>query len=359
MYKNIKNVPHYMLGSGASAQLGDFLAPLRSNNAPPVLFIDQYFTGKNLDARLNLDPGDHIIYVDTTREPAVEDIDSHTDALKAKLDGKLPCAVVGVGGGATMDTAKAVANMLTNPGKAADYQGWDLVKNAPPHKIAVPTLAGTGAESSRTCVLTNMAKRLKMGMNSDLTMFDQIILDPELTRTVPRDQFFYTGMDTFMHCFESRRGKYRHVIVDALSLTAIRMSEEIFLDSGDMMHDANLEKMMICSYLGGMAAGNTGLVHPFSAGLSIVLHLPHGKANCYALRVLGEFYPEEHAQFTAMMRKQRVSLPTGICNGLSPEQLDMLYQGTIVHEKPLSNALGADFKKILAKERVIDLFQRM
>ena len=359
MAKNIKNVPLYMLGAGCLSQLGELLAPRRAMGGAAVFYVDHYFEGKELVSRLPLEKGDQVIFVDTGHEPTVEDIDMYAAALKNTLNSTLPCCVLGIGGGATLDVAKAVANMLTNPGIAADYQGWDLVKNAPPYKIGVPTLAGTGSEASRTCVLTNMAKRLKMGMNADLTMYDQLLLDPDLTASVPRDQYFYTGMDTFMHCIESRAGSYRSVIVDTLSLTAIRLSEEIFLESDDMMSPENREKMMIASYLGGMAAGNTGIVHPISAGLGVVLHLPHGIANCYALSVLEEFYPTEYAQFTAMMRKQKVTLPKGICRDLPEDTLQALYEGSIIHEKPLTNALGPDFKKILTRDRVISLFKAM
>ncbi len=360
MFANTKNVPHYMFGKGSFSQLAELVAPRRAAvEGPAVFYVDHFFEGKDLVKRLPLEKGDQVIFVDTGHEPAVEDIDMYAAALKKALGSAQPCCVTGIGGGATLDVAKAVANMLTNPGLAADYQGWDLVKNAPPYKIGVPTLSGTGAEASRTCVLTNMAKRLKMGMNSNLTMYDQLLLDPELTRTVPRDQYFYTGMDTFMHCIESRAGSYRNVIIDTLSLAAINLCEDVFLRSGDMMAEENLEKMMIASYLGGMAAGNTGIVHPISAGLAIVLHTPHGLANCYALSVLEEFYPKEYAQFAAMMDKQKVTLPKGLCKGLSDAQYEALYQGSIVHEKPLTNALGSDFKKILTKDKVIDLFKRM
>ena len=82
---------------------------------------------------------------------------------------------MGVGGGATLDTAKAAANLLTNGGKAEEYQGWDLVKKPGVYKIALPTLSGTGAEATRTCVMTNKRTGLKLGMNSDYTVYDQVI----------------------------------------------------------------------------------------------------------------------------------------------------------------------------------------
>ncbi len=358
MYRNVKNVPYYIFGKGSLSQLGDLLKTRRTSEGEGVVFfIDHYFQGKDLAARLPVERGDRIIYVDVREEPTTD----YMDVLAAKVreaGSHLPCCMVALGGGATMDSCKAVANLMTNPGLAEDYQGWELVKNPPIYKIAVPTLAGTGSECSRTCVLSNVKKRLKLGMNSDYTVFDQIVMDYELTRTVPRDQFFYTGMDTYMHCFETLTGSYRNRIVDMLAEKAVSMCEKIFL-SDDMMSEDNLEEMMIASYMGGMATGYVGVVHPFSAGLSVALHMHHGIANCYALTALEDIYPEQYALFMRMMERQKVSLPKGICANLGGEDYETLYRGTIVHDNSLSNRLGPDFRKILTRENVIERFKRM
>ena len=150
-----------------------------------------------------------------------------------------------------MDVAKAVANLMTNGGRAEDYQGWDLVKVPGIYKVAVPTLSGTGAEATRTCVMTNKRTGLKLGMNSDHTVYDQIIMDPELTRTVPRNQYFWTGMDAYIHCIESLNGHYRNAIGDAYSAQTISLCRDVFLGE-DMMADDMREKLMVASYLGGV-----------------------------------------------------------------------------------------------------------
>jgi 3-deoxy-alpha-D-manno-octulosonate 8-oxidase len=85
----------------------------------------------------------------------------------------------------------------------------------------------------------------------------------------------------------------------------------------------------------------------------------HGIANCYALTVLEDIYPEQYAAFMRMLERQNVSLPRGICRNLSADGYDALYAGTIVHENSLSNRLGPDFKKILTKENVLERFKRM
>lgn len=363
---NTKNIPYYLFGRHAFSQLGDLVRPLREKaSGPAIFFLDHYFKGKDLEKSLPLENGDQVHFVDSTEEPEVTKIDAFRKAVAEQIaadarwnKSACPCCVIGIGGGATMDTAKAIANLLKNPGKAEQYQGWELVRNPAVYKIGIPTISGTGAECSRTCVLTNIPKKLKLGMNSDYTMFDQLVLDPELSRTVPRDQYFFTGIDTFMHCIEALQGSYRNVIVDALSVRAVQLCKEIFL-SDDMMNDANREKLMIASYLGGMAAGNVGVVHPLSAGLGIALHVHHGVGNCLVLNVLEDIYPAEHKLFRAMLEKQHVTLPSGICQNLTDEQYDALYEASIVHEKPLTNALGSDFKKILTRENLIERFKRM
>lgn len=360
MYRNAKNVGYFMIGAGALGQLHDLMAPRRDAmpDAPVIYFIDHFFRTTDLVQRLPILEWDGRIMVDTTEEPSCESVDAYTEQVKKFLDGRKPCALIALGGGSTMDTCKCVGNLLTNPGKAADYQGWDLVKNPAPYKVAIPTLSGTGSETSRTGIMTNKARELKLGMNSDYSMFDQVLLDPDLPSTAPRDQYFYTGVDCFMHCFEYLDGQYRNSVTDSFAEKALDLTREVFL-SDDMMDEKNREKMMIASFKGGMAAGFVGVVHPLSAGLSMVLGMHHGLANCYALSVLEDIYPGPYKTFMEMMAKQGISLKKGICANLTPEQYNALYEASIVHEKPLINKLGEKYREILTRENVIERFKRM
>lgn len=360
MYRNAKNVGYFMIGNGAVNQLQQILEPIRAANDqnPAIYFIDHYFERNDLPSELPILEWDQRIFVDTTDEPTCESVDKYAKMAKDFLHGRKASALVAVGGGSTMDTCKCVGNLLTNPGNAADYQGWDLVKNPAPYKIAVPTLSGTGSETSRTCIMCNKAKDIKLGMNSDYSMFDQVIMDPRLTASVPRDQYFYTGMDTFMHCFEYLSGTYRNAITDSFAEKALDLTKKVFLSSS-MMDDHNRELMMIASYKGGLAAGFVGVVHPFSAGLSMVLGIHHGLANCLALTVLGDIYPEPYKLFREMLARQEIKLPAGICKDLSQSQYDALYEASIVHEKPLVNKLGEKYREILTKEEVIKRFKQI
>jgi 3-deoxy-alpha-D-manno-octulosonate 8-oxidase len=359
----VRNVGGFTIGRGSLQRLPAFVDARRDvvgGEARAVYLVDSFFADRqDLMTRLGARTTDIVRFVDATDEPTTDGIDVITNEIRGQL-GDIPATIVGFGGGTTMDTAKAVANLLTNGGKAADYQGWDLVKLPGVHKIAVPTISGTGSEATRTCVMTNTASGLKLGMNSDFTVFDQMVLDPDLTATVPRDQYFYTGMDAYIHCIEALAGSYRNAVGDAYSRETVNLCRQVFL-ADDMMSVEAREQLMVASYLGGCAIATSyvGVVHPFSAGLSVVLGLHHCIANCIALNALGEFYPVEHAEFQMMMEKQKVTLPTGVCADLSDEQYQRLVASTVVHAKPLTNALGVDFRSILTDERVIEIFKRM
>ena len=356
-----KNVPTYVFGSGSLATLKDQLTFKRSGSEDGVVFlVDEYFSIEKLDGKLPVQKPDLLIFVPTAEEPTTDYIDQLVNKVTAFFGNRKPCAIVGMGGGIALDTAKAVSNLLGNGGKAEEYQGWDLVKKPGVYKIGVPTLSGTGAESSRTCVLTNIRKNIKLGMNSEHSVYDHLILDPEWSASVPRNQYFYSAMDTYIHCIESLNGNYRHALADSFSNQAIALCREIF-GSDDMQTAKNREKIMVASYLGGASIANTfvGVVHPLSAGLSTVLHLHHCVANCIVMNTMDEFYPDETKEFRFFMKAQNVDIPRGVTKSLDAAGFDKLYESAIVHEKPLINALGQNYRQVLTPEKMKELYSKM
>ena len=358
---NARNISRYIFAKGAIAELPSLLKERRRvGNGSAVFLVDEFFHDK-ADSVLTpvIRDGDQVLFVSTSDEPTTDGIDDLVSLIRQKT-GTNCSGIVGMGGGITLDTAKAVSNLLTNGGNAADYQGWDLVAKPGIYKIGIPTLSGTGAEATRTCVMTNKKTGLKLGMNSDHTVFDQLILDPNLTATVPRDQYFFSGMDAWIHCIEALDGAYRNPIGDAFSRQAISLCREVFA-GGQMMSDANRASMMVASYLGGCAIATSyvGVVHPFSAGLSVVLGLHHCVANCIVMTAMESFYPKSFARYTAFVEENEIEIPREVCAGLDSAGHDALYESTIVHEKPLTNALGEDFRKILTRGRVREIFEAM
>jgi 3-deoxy-alpha-D-manno-octulosonate 8-oxidase len=128
-----------------------------------------------------------------------------------------------------------------------------------------------------------------------------------------------------------------------------------------MQSDENRSKLMVASYMGGAAIATSyvGLVHPFSAGLSVALGLHHCVANCMTMRAMEEFYKNEYDEFWLMTKTQSIDVPKINHSLLSANQYDALYEAAIVHEKPLTNALGTEFKTVLTKDKVIELFKMM
>ena len=364
--KLVRNVGRYNIGASSISELGGLLARLREQavregkKGGVIFLVDQYFKADAaLADRLGLQASDVLEFIPTEDEPKTDDIDRLVAALVLKGYSE-PAAVVGMGGGITMDCAKAVSNLLTNGGKAAQYQGWDLVKVPGIFKVGIPTISGTGAEATRTCVMTNPETGLKLGMNSDFTVFDHVIMDPELTATVPRDQYFFTGMDAYIHCVEALAGSYRNAIGDAYSRETINLCRQVFLED-DMQTPANRERLMVASYLGGCAIATSyvGLVHPLSAGLSVVLGVHHCVGNCIVMRAMADYYPAAYDEFWKMAERQRVKVPEGICRNLDEANFKALYDASIMHQKPLTNALGKNYKSILTLDKVTELFKKM
>ena len=301
-FRNFKMVDYVVYGRGSFDQLDEIIAPHREDSRPMIFLIDHFFKNKPLVDRVPLRGNDKIIFADVTYEPKTTYVDSLANGLKEEF-GKVS-GVIGIGGGSTMDLAKAVSLMMNNPGSSADYQGWDLVKQPGVYKVGIPTLSGTGAEVSRTTVLTGPTR--KLGMNSDFTPFSQIVLDPTLTANAPVNQRFYTGMDCYIHCIESLEGTYLNEFSKSYGEKALELCQNVFLQE-DHWDDDSDDKLMMASYAGGMsiAYSQVGVAHAVSYGLSYLLGTKHGIGNCIVMNHLEEYYPKGVAEFRQMVEKKR------------------------------------------------------
>lgn len=349
-FRNFKMVDYVVYGRGCFDQLGEILQPHRKGAAPMVFIVDHFFANDQaLKARLPLMGADIIIDADVTTEPKTTYIDSLADQLKASFG--TVSGIIGIGGGSTLDIAKAVSIMMTNPGKAHEYQGWDLVKERAVYKVGIPTLSGTGAEVSRTTVLTGPTR--KLGMNSDFTPFDQIVLDPALIAGAPVNQRFYTGMDCYIHCVESLKGTYINEFSRSYGEKAQEMCEQIFLHDDQWTEESD-EKLMMASFAGGMsiAYSQVGVAHAISYGLSYLLGTKHGIGNCIVFDHLEEFYPEGVAIFKQMVAKNNIYIPKGICKDLTEEQFDTMIQVSLGMAPLWENALGKEWQTIMTKDRL-------
>ncbi|MBI5551162.1 MAG: iron-containing alcohol dehydrogenase [Desulfobacterales bacterium] len=359
MFRNFKTVDRIVFGRGCFNQLDDILAARRASAGSSIVFVvDDVFKGKPLEQRVPLHRQDLLLWVNVDHEPKTTYVDQLTAQVRSAMLERgqtLPVGVIGIGGGSTMDLSKAISLMLTNPGSSADYQGWDLIKIPAVYHAAVPTLSGTGAEVSRTTVLTGPQK--KLGINSDFTVFDQAVLDPELIAGAPRQQRFYTGMDCYIHCIESLTGTFLNAFSKAYGEKSLSLCQEVFLEDGADSDD----KLMMASFFGGMsiAYSQVGVCHALSYGLSFVLGAHHGIGNSIVFDYLEEFYPQGVAEFRQMLVKQQIDLPRGLTAGISEAQMEKMVEVALVLEPLWENALGKQWRQKMTRERIRELYRRM
>lgn len=355
-FRNFKMVNYVVYGRGSFNQLDEILAPQRKGNSPIIFLVDHFFENKPLSNRIPLRNNDKILFADVTYEPKTKQVDTLAKNLKEEF-GTIS-GVIGIGGGSVMDLAKAVSLMMTNPGSSADYQGWDLVKLPGVYKAGIPTLSGTGAEVSRTTVLTGPTR--KLGMNSDFTPFDQIVLDPELTANTPVNQRFYTGMDCYIHCIESLTGTFLNEFSKSYGEKALNLCQDVFLGENVWGPEQD-DRLMMASYAGGMsiAYSQVGVAHAVSYGLGYLLGTRHGVGNCIVFDRLEEFYPVGVKEFKKMVEKNKIEIPQNITKGLTNVQFDTMINVSLGMKPLWENALGPDWENIITREKLRSLYEKL
>ena len=359
MHKNFKNIEKIVYGLGAFDQLDDIIKPIRTENDNFFVFVvDNYFKGKELESRIPKHENDVVLFIDVNpKEPTTDQVDELRDKILA--ENGLPSGIVGIGGGAIMDIAKASALMFTNEGSSQLYQGLNLVKKPGIYHLGVPTISGTGAECSMTAVLTGPVK--KLGLKCEWTVFNQVILDPLLTASVPRNQWFYTGMDTFIHDIEAESGIFYNPYSKAYGDQSAQLCREIFLGENAGQNPDNDEKLMIASLFGGLSLtySEVGACHALSYGLSYVFGMKHGYANCIAFNHLEEFYGAAVDEFREMIELNKIDLPQGLAAGWSDEEISKMADVAYNLPHMWTHAIGHDWQDKLTKEDIEKMYRRL
>lgn len=229
-----------------------------------------------------------ILFSDIEADPDIESVEKGTALAKAE-----GCdLVIGVGGGSSLDTAKAIGLMLTNPGHIRDYVGINKVIHRGAPVIAVPTTAGTGSEITIWSVLSDKKAKVKLSVGSAFNCPTLAICDPELTVTLPPHITAATGMDALTHALESYVNKATHPISEGLSVQAMKMiarSLRLAVVQGENLqarHD-----MLLASLIAAMAFNSTrlGLAHALALPLGAHFKIPHGMVNAILLPEVMQF----------------------------------------------------------------------
>jgi alcohol dehydrogenase class IV len=301
--------PGLKFGAGASAEVGHDLA---SYGARRVLLVtDPGVMETGHPSRV----AEHIwqrgietvIFDDARVEPTDESLDEAIAfARNAESTGRRFDAIVAVGGGSSIDTAKAVDLLLTNPGELMDYVNAPVGKARAPVKellplVAIPTTTGTGSESTTICVLDVLELHVKTGISHAALRPRLAIVDPRLTLTQPTMVTASSGMDILCHALESYTARWyadfdakepedrvpycgANPIADMWSERAMSLLAGSFRTAVKDPHDAGArEQMAMAATFAGLGFGNAGV------------HIPHANAYPIAGRVR-DFTPKDYPQ---------------------------------------------------------------
>ncbi len=272
--------------------------------------------------------------------------------------------VCGVGGGSTLDTAKAASVLITNGGSVRDYQGLNRVPGPGLPKIMVPTTAGTGSEVTFTAVFIRTDEKKKGGINSPFLYPEAAILDPSLTVSVPPAVTASTGLDALCHAVESFISLKANFLTETVSLSAIKLiwkSLPAVYENGTLIEER--ANMLYGSFLAGVGLANAGVtaVHSISYPLGGVFGVAHGTGNGLLLPYVLEFdMPEvagkiarisNHIGITGVNDKEkattfietvkklvkRFSIPHLKELGIPPENFESLAQDAMKVSVPIAN----------------------
>lgn len=213
------------------------------------------------------------------REPDPEIVDA---ALAAALAAGAE-AVIGVGGGSCIDTAKTVAGLIPNGGPVVDYlegvgSGRKLTRDPVPF-VAIPTTAGTGAEVTKNAVISSHVEHYKKSFRDDRLMARLALVDPELTLGLPPEQTAASGMDALTQCIECYLSRNANPITDGLALEGMALGARSLLTCYRQGNDLEArEDLCACSLMSGMALANSrlGAVHGLGQSLGARLGVGHG-----------------------------------------------------------------------------------
>ncbi len=231
------------------------------------------------------------IYSDIKANPTIENVQHGVKAFaESGAD-----YIIAIGGGSSMDTAKAIGIIANNP-EFADVRSLEGVAPTKKHAvftIAVPTTAGTAAEVTINYVITDAEKKRKFVCVDVNDIPDVAVIDPDMMSSMPKGLTAATGMDALTHAIEGYTTKGAWEMTDMFHLEAIRLISQHL--RGAVANTAEgREGMALAQYVAGMGFSNVGLgiVHSMAHGLGALYDTPHGVANAIILPTVMEYNAE-------------------------------------------------------------------
>jgi len=282
-------------GAGASKELGDYLH--KNNLLKPLIVTDptvaQLDFFKSIVTDVKKKNISTEVFSDIHKNPVKSDVYNGTDAYdNTKRD-----SVIGIGGGAALDVARAIVlrvNHREDLFKYDDLIGGDIyVTNEVPHFITIPTTAGTGSEVGRSAIIADDKTHQKKILFSPKLLAKIVFADPLLTMELPAFITAATGMDALTHNMEAYLAKTPHPLCEGIALEGISLIHQSLAEAVNKPDLESRSKMMIASTMGAVAfQKGLGVVHSLAHPLSSLLDTHHGLANAVNIPYGMEFNVE-------------------------------------------------------------------
>jgi lactaldehyde reductase len=317
----------------------------------PIVFSDpdliKFGVTKKVTDLLDKAKVKYTVYSDIKPNPTIQNVKDGVKAAKAaKAD-----SIIAIGGGSSMDTAKAVGIILTNPkfANVRSLEGVAPTKNPCAPILAVPTTAGTAAEVTINYVITDVEKHRKFVCVDPHDIPVVAFVDPEMMATMPKGLTAFTGMDALTHAIEGYITKGACTMTDMLHLEAIRLISSSLRDAV-AGKSAGREGMALGQYIAGMGFSNVGLGidHAMAHGLSALYDMPHGKACAILLPTAMKFNASKTGE-----KYRKIAVAMGV-KGVEKMTLAKAREAAIAAVEKLSKDVGipTDLKGVLKKEDV-------
>lgn len=336
-------------GAGAVKELAGELA--RRGLKRPVVFSDpdllRFGVTKRVTGVLDAAKISYTVFSEIKPNPTIGNVKAGVKAFKkAKAD-----SIIAVGGGSSMDTAKAVGIIAANPSFAdvRSLEGVAATKKPSKPILAVPTTAGTAAEVTINYVITDVEKKRKFVCVDPHDIPVVAFVDPEMMATMPKGLTAFTGMDALTHAIEGLITKAACPMTDMMHLEAIRL---ISLSLRDAVANkpSGREGMALGQYIAGMGFSNVGLGidHAMAHGLSALYDMPHGKACAILLPVAMKFNAAKTSD-----KYRKIAVAMGV-KGAEKMSVAQARKAAVAAVEKLAADVGIpkDLKGVLKKEDV-------
>lgn len=293
-------------GNGLIRKIGEYVKEL--NGTKIMILTDNGIRASGILEKvtnvLDLKEIDYVVFDNIKPNPRDHDcMEAYLLAQREQVD-----LLIGLGGGSSMDTAKAVGVLLTHGGEIKDWYGLNVLNKAITPLICIPTTSGTGSEITFFSVITDTSTNLKMNILDYRVAPKIALLDPELTITLPSSITASTGMDALTHAIEAYTCNLAEPITDALALYSIDLIKNNLIKA--VKEGENIEarrNMLVGSLIAGIAFGNSdvGGVHCMAEALGGLYDTPHGVANSMLLPYVFEYNipsnVEKHATVATLL----------------------------------------------------------